>query len=87
MEMCFLDTLAMITLRVRQTEQAFLQEVAVLQLDSIAGNQTHSVQAEAGLTLRHSRMQKQCSVYRVYQTHLQFHLHPSGKFSILHDRE
>lgn len=35
--MCFLDTLTMITLRVRQTEQAFLQEVAVLQSDSIAG--------------------------------------------------
>ena len=37
MEMCLLDTLTMITLRVRQTEQAFLQEVTVLQLDSTRG--------------------------------------------------
>lgn len=37
MEMCLLDTLAMITLRVRQTEQAFLQEVAVLQSGSMWG--------------------------------------------------
>jgi hypothetical protein len=37
MEMCLLDTLAMVTLRVGQTEQTFLQEVTILQSVFYAG--------------------------------------------------
>lgn len=79
MEVRFLDALAMITLRIRETEQSLLKKVTE------AYQQLQGIGTSIDLTLSHSRMQKLYSGDREYQTPQQYRPHPSERSSFLHD--
>jgi hypothetical protein len=73
MEMTLLERLAVVTLGVRETEKALLQEVTAEKLVYIS----HT--ACCTLTPSHSRKQRQCSGNRASRTHQQCRLRPSGR--------
>lgn len=77
-EVGFLDTLTMVTLRIRKTEQPLLEKVtkAYQQLCGIGTLIDH--------TLSHSRMQRLCSVDRGYQIPQQYRPRPSERSLFLH---
>lgn len=71
MEVCFLDTLAMVALRIGQTEESFLQEITVISLAYSELNYP-----TVTLTLVRSKRQMKCSGNHGYLRHRQCHLLP-----------
>ena len=79
-EMAFLDTLTVVSLRVGQTKETLLQEVTT----PMSADLQDMVFLK--LTLSRSRKRKQCSGVRECQRHRQYHPHPSGRLLIGHGR-
>lgn len=82
MKVSLLDTLTMVSLRVRETEQSFLEKVTEKQLLA-----AHCYEESIGkLALSRSRRKRQYSAVHAYLIRLQCHPHPSGRFSTGHVR-
>jgi hypothetical protein len=72
MEVHFFDTLAMVPLRIGQTEQTFLEKVTEMLIWT-----AHISNPAAAPTPVRSRKKTQCFAIHVYQIHLQYHPPPT----------